>query len=82
MFVLQGIASPSLSNNVKETKDKRNLERLLKGATSEFSLGGPDASDLELDYYDYNVSNAGAVPGSFLGMDPAYLVWIPPFAPG
>lgn len=31
-----------------------------------------------MDYYDYNVGNAGAVPGSYLGMDPAYLVWIPP----
>jgi hypothetical protein len=45
------------------------------------SLAAGD-TDLELDYYDYNVSNAGAVPGSFLGMDPQYLVWIPPFAPG
>nr|CAD7261801.1 unnamed protein product [Timema shepardi] len=66
-------------SNPKENKDKRNLERLLAG--SEFSLTGQD-TDLELDYYDYNVSNAGAVPGSYLGMDPAYLVWIPPFAPG
>lgn len=33
---------------------------------------------MELDYYDYNVVNAGAAPGSYLGMDPAYLVWIPP----
>lgn len=33
---------------------------------------------MELDYYDYNVINAGAAPGSYLGMDPAYLVWIPP----
>lgn len=33
---------------------------------------------MELDYYDYNVVNAGAVPGSYLGMDPQYLVWIPP----
>lgn len=33
---------------------------------------------MELDYYDYNVTNAGAAPGSYLGMDPAYLVWIPP----
>lgn len=38
--------------------------------------------DFELDYYDYNVSNAGAVPGSYLGMDPAYLVWIPPLDGG
>lgn len=33
---------------------------------------------MELDYYDYNVTNAGAAPGSYLGMDPAFLVWIPP----
>lgn len=57
------------------------MERLLAGGCSELSLAAADA-DLELDYYDYNVSNAGAVPGSFLGMDPQYLIWIPPFAPG
>lgn len=33
---------------------------------------------MELDYYDYNVVNAGAAPGSYLGMDPAYCIWIPP----
>lgn len=33
---------------------------------------------MELDYYDYNVANAGAAPGSYLGMDPAFLLWIPP----
>ena len=46
-------------------------------AGSEFSLTAPD---LELDYYDYNVQNA--VPGSYLSMDPAFCLWIPPFAPG
>lgn len=65
------------SNNVKESKEKQNRERLLAGPGSEFSLSNPDF-DLELDYYDYNVINAGAAPGSYLGMDPAYLVWIPP----
>lgn len=35
-----------------------------------------------MDYYDYNVVNAGAAPGSYLGMDPAYLVWIPPLDDG
>jgi hypothetical protein len=35
--------------------------------------------EMEMDYYDYNVVNASAVPGSYLGMDPAFLVWIPPF---
>lgn len=48
---------------------------------SDFSLTGHD-TDLEMDYYDYNVHNTSAVPGSYLGMDPAYCVWIPPFAPG
>lgn len=46
-------------------------------AGSDFSLTGQDV-DLEIDYYDYNVVNAGAAPGSYLGMDPAFLVWIPP----
>lgn len=64
------------SNNVKEGKEKRNREKLLAGPGSEFSLSTD--FDLELDYYDYNVTNAGAAPGSYLGMDPAYLVWIPP----
>ncbi|XP_014219312.1 uncharacterized protein LOC106647422 [Copidosoma floridanum] len=61
----------------KESKERRNRERLLRGPGSEFSLANPDL-DLELDYYDYNVMNAGAAPGSYLGMDPAFLVWIPP----
>lgn len=65
------------STNPKESKEKRNRERLLQGPGSEFSLANPD-NDMELDYYDYNVVNAGAAPGSYLGMDPAYLVWIPP----
>lgn len=46
-------------------------------AGSEFSLTAPD---LEFDYYDYNVQNAE--PGSYLSMDPAFCLWIPPFAPG
>ncbi|KAL7287438.1 hypothetical protein TKK_0018546 [Trichogramma kaykai] len=61
----------------KESKERRNRERLLAGPGSEFSLANQD-TDLELDYYDYNVVNAGAAPGSYLGMDPAFLVWIPP----
>lgn len=35
-----------------------------------------------MDYYDYNVINASAAPGSYLGMDPAFLVWIPPIDDG
>nr|XP_023026776.1 uncharacterized protein LOC111514755 [Leptinotarsa decemlineata] len=66
------------STNAKEKKEKRNREKLLAGpGGSEFSIANQDL-DLELDYYDYNVVNAGAAPGSYLGMDPAFLVWIPP----
>lgn len=55
------------STNAKETKEKRNREKLLAGPTgSEFSISGQDI-DLEMDYYDYNVVNAGAAPGSYLG---------------
>ncbi|KAK0170185.1 hypothetical protein PV328_010778 [Microctonus aethiopoides] len=85
--VNNGFSPASTSSNIstlrcgKETKDRRNRERLLQGPGSEFSLANPD-TDLELDYYDYNVVNAGAAPGSYLGMDPAFLVWIPPLAPG
>ncbi|XP_063995525.1 uncharacterized protein LOC135172933 isoform X2 [Diachasmimorpha longicaudata] len=81
-----GFSPASTSSNIsnlrcgKETKDRRNRERLLQGPGSEFSLANPD-TDLELDYYDYNVVNAGAAPGSYLGMDPAFLVWIPPLTP-
>ncbi|XP_018332214.1 uncharacterized protein LOC108741789 isoform X2 [Agrilus planipennis] len=82
-----GCYSPALSNtsrakirhtNEKESKEKQNREKLLAGPLgSEFSIAGQE-TDLELDYYDYNVTNAGAAPGSYLGMDPAFLVWIPP----
>ncbi|XP_059614822.1 uncharacterized protein LOC132260580 [Phlebotomus argentipes] len=84
-----GSYSPALSltstatirtTSQKESKDKRNRQKLLAGPGSEFSLANPE--DLELDYYDYNVINAGAAPGSYLGMDPAYLVWIPPLDQG
>ncbi|XP_034934058.1 uncharacterized protein gogo isoform X2 [Chelonus insularis] len=75
------LSSSSTLRCGKETKDRRNRERLLQGPGSEFSLANPD-TDLELDYYDYNVSNAGAAPGSYLAMDPAFLVWIPPLIPG
>lgn len=61
----------------KESKERRNRERLLQGPGSEFSLANPDL-DLELDYYDYDVLNAGAAPGSYFGMDSTFLIWIPP----
>lgn len=87
--IKQGCYSPASSQisrakikatNPKESKEKQNREKLLAGPGSEFSLVNPE--DMELDYYDYNVINAGAAPGSYLGMDPAYLVWIPPIDEG
>lgn len=72
--------STNRSANIKESKEKRNREKLLAGPGSEFSLANPE--DMEIDYYDYNVINASAAPGSYLGMDPAYLVWIPPLDNG
>ncbi|ETN60326.1 hypothetical protein AND_008053 [Anopheles darlingi] len=83
-----GVLSPALARrtissrtrNAKESKEKRNLQKLLAG--SDYSLGAPSEQDMELDYYDYNVINAGAAPGSYLGMDPAFLVWIPPLDGG
>ncbi|XP_076298910.1 thrombospondin-1 like protein golden goal isoform X3 [Lasioglossum baleicum] len=71
------LSSPSTLGSGKETKERRNREKLLQGPGSEFSLANPD-SEMELDYYDYNVANTSGVPGSYLGMDPAFLVWIPP----
>ncbi|XP_058117832.1 uncharacterized protein LOC131289197 [Anopheles ziemanni] len=71
-----GTSSMRGTRNAKESKEKRNLQKLLAG--SDFSLGAPSEQDMEMDYYDYNVINAGAAPGSYLGMDPAFLVWIPP----
>ncbi|EDV97370.1 GH14733 [Drosophila grimshawi] len=65
------------TSNPKESKEKQNRRKLLARPGSEFSLGNQE--ELELDYYDYNVINAGAAPGSYLGMDPAYCIWIPPF---
>ncbi|XP_037940096.1 uncharacterized protein LOC119672981 [Teleopsis dalmanni] len=64
------------TTNLKESKDKHNLKKLLGRPGSEFSLETQE--DLEFDYYDYNVINAAAAPGSYLGMDPAYLIWVPP----
>lgn len=43
---------------------------------SQYSISTQE--EMEMDYYDYNVINASAAPGSYLGMDPAFLVWIPP----
>lgn len=71
-------------NNQKESKEKKNRERLLEnpGSGSQYSLSNSNQEELEMDYYDYNVINASAAPGSYLGMDPSYLVWIPPIDGG
>ncbi|XP_020293454.1 uncharacterized protein LOC109859524 [Pseudomyrmex gracilis] len=73
------LSGTSTLSRGKETKERRNRERLLQGPGSEFSLTNPE-TDMELDYYDYNVVNAGAAPGSYLGMDPTFLLWIPPLS--
>lgn len=79
--IVSAATTTSISiRNIKDSKEKQNREKLLAGPGSEFSLANPE--DFELDYYDYNVINAGAAPGSYLGMDPAYLVWIPPIDDG
>ena len=63
-------------NNQKESKEKKNREKLMENPGSQYSLSTQE--EMEMDYYDYNVINASAAPGSYLGMDPAFLVWIPP----
>lgn len=82
-------ANKDKQNRAKCLLQQRRLTRVgnplhqrvaLQSGSSEFSLTGTE-SDMEMDYYDYNVQNASAVPGSYLGMDPAYLVWIPPATP-
>lgn len=58
------------------------LQNTLTSSTDSSIHGGHDASDLEMDYYDYNVHNTNSVPGSYIGMDPAYCLWIPPLSEG
>lgn len=55
----------SRANNPKESKEKKNREKLMATTGSEFSLSNPE--ELEMDYYDYNVINSAAAPGSYLG---------------
>ncbi|XP_050532355.1 uncharacterized protein LOC126900580 [Daktulosphaira vitifoliae] len=65
------------------SKDSRQrscrLHNTLNSSTDS-SIHGHDVSDLEMDYYDYNVHNTNCVPGSYIGMDPAYCLWIPPLS--
>lgn len=78
----QASYSPALSlsrkakirtTNEKESKEKRNRETLLNRPGSDFSLTNPE--DMEMDYYDYNVTNASAAPGSYFSI--SHLMWIP-----
>lgn len=64
-------------------KDGRQRNRRLHNplnSSTDSSIHGHDVSDLEMDYYDYNVHNTNSVPGSYIGMDPAYCLWIPPLS--
>ncbi|XP_022827860.1 uncharacterized protein LOC111357406 isoform X3 [Spodoptera litura] len=71
---LSGVSAAKIRVNPKHTKESCN-RRLLR---SDLSL--TSHPEMEIDYYDYEVNNA--VPGSYLGMDPAFLVWIPPLEEG
>ncbi|XP_022827857.1 uncharacterized protein LOC111357406 isoform X1 [Spodoptera litura] len=73
---LSGVSAAKIRVNPKHTKESCN-RRLLR---SDLSL--TSHPEMEIDYYDYEVNNAGSVPGSYLGMDPAFLVWIPPLEEG
>ncbi|KAJ2951279.1 hypothetical protein O0L34_g5679 [Tuta absoluta] len=73
---LSGVAAARIRDNPKHTKESCN-RRLLR---SDLSL--TSHPEMEIDYYDYEVNNAGSAPGSYLGMDPAFLVWIPPLDEG
>ncbi|KAG7299264.1 hypothetical protein JYU34_017822 [Plutella xylostella] len=73
---LSGVAAARVRGNPKHSKESSN-RRLLR---SDLSL--TSHPEMEIDYYDYEVNNAGSAPGSYLGMDPAFLVWIPPIEDG
>ncbi|XP_052740861.1 uncharacterized protein LOC112044159 isoform X2 [Bicyclus anynana] len=73
---LSGVSAARIRDNPKYTKESCN-RKLLR---SDLSL--TSHPEMEIDYYDYEVNNAGSVPGSYLGMDPAFLVWIPPIEEG
>ncbi|KOB65237.1 Uncharacterized protein OBRU01_23026 [Operophtera brumata] len=60
--------SAATLTNTKESCNRRLLR-------SDLSL--TSHPEMEIDYYDYEVNNAGSVPGSYLGMDPAFLEILP-----
>lgn len=53
-------------NNQKENKEQRNRQKLMTHPGSQYSISTNE--EMEMDYYDYNVVNASAAPGSYLGM--------------
>ena len=73
-----------LKLNLKRSSTNENNQSPLPAAriasmqnassTSELSMAG---ADLEFDYYDYNMENASAVPGSLFGLDPTLMPWLP-----
>ncbi|XP_050710530.1 uncharacterized protein LOC126995213 [Eriocheir sinensis] len=81
----------------KLAKERLNLERARRAVLSRStsaatvrpassvsdvsSVNGTD-TEMEYDYYDYDMDNASAVPGSLFGMDPLLLAWMPPFFTG
>lgn len=69
----------------RQNREKAGLERVQResndnrvresASVSELSVAGTEA-DLEYDYYDYDVGNASAAPGSLFGMDPTLMPWM------
>lgn len=56
---------------------RRDAENTVKASSSvsEISMTGAEM-ELEYDYYDYDVGNASAAPGSLFGMDPTLVPWM------
>ncbi|VVC26030.1 Hypothetical protein CINCED_3A022385, partial [Cinara cedri] len=70
-----------ITQSTSTLNDKpRNLKQNPLTSSTDSSIHGHDVSDLEMDYYDYNVQNTNSMPGSYIGMDPAYCLWIPPIS--
>ncbi|KAF2357015.1 Thrombospondin type-1 (TSP1) repeat [Trinorchestia longiramus] len=61
-------------NKQSPTTKISSVTNIHSSSTSELSVNG---ADLEFDYYDYNMENASAVPGSLFGLDPTLMPWLP-----
>lgn len=53
---------------------RASVSNVHSNSTSELSMTG---GDLEFDYYDYDMENASAIPGSLFGLDPTLMPWLP-----